>query len=62
MQYDTRKINQLFHLQYTPVGPDELDLLMDSTNMEEVSNKICRGGTRWNIVRNEHAHFLSKDL
>ena len=30
--------------------------------MEEVSNEICGRGTRWNIVRNEHAHFLSKDF
>ena len=62
VRYDAETINQLFRLTYTPVGLDELDLLMDSTNMEEVSNEICRGSTRWNVVRNEHAYFPSKDL
>ena len=36
---------------------------MNSTNMEEVSNAIYKsGGTRWTIVRDEHAHFPCKDL
>ena len=62
MRYDAGTVNQLFHLQYTPISPDELDLLMESANMEAVSNEICRRGTRWNIVRNEHADFPSKGL
>ena len=61
-RYDTKTINQLFRLLYNPSGPDKLDYLMDSTNMEEVSNETCRGGTRWTIVTNEHTHFPSKDL
>ena len=62
MRYDAATINQLFRLQYTPIGPDELDVLIESANMEEVSNEICGGGTRWNIARNKHSHFPSKDL
>ena len=63
VRYDAGTINQLFRLPYNPSGPNELDYLMDSTIMEEVSNEICKsGGTRWTIVRDEHAHFLSKDL
>ena len=42
--------------------PDELDALVESANMEEISNEICGEGTKWNIVRREHAHFPSKDL
>ena len=61
--YDVAIINQLFCLSYNPSGPDEIDYLMNSTNMEEVSNVICKSGdTRWTIVRDEHAYFLSKDL
>ena len=62
VRYEARTINQLFCPHYTPIGLDELALLMELANMEEVSNEICRGGTRWNIVRSEHAHFPSKDL
>ena len=62
VRYDTGTINKLFCLPYNPSGPDELDYLIDSTNMEEVSNEICKKGTRWTIVRNKHTHFLSKDL
>ena len=43
VRYDAEIINQLFHLPYTPSGPNELDYLMDSTNMEEVSIEICKG-------------------
>ena len=35
---------------------------MESANMEEVSNEICRRGTRWSIIRDKHAYFPSKDL
>ena len=63
VRYDVGTINQLFHLPYNPSGPDELDYLMDSANMEEVNNEIYKKrGTRWTIVRDEHAHFPSKDL
>ena len=62
VHYDTGMINQLFCLQYTPHGLDELDLLVKSANMEEISNEICGRATKWNIVRGEHAYFPSKDL
>ena len=62
VRYDADTINQLFCLQYTLVGPDELDVLIKLANMEKVSNEIYGGGTKWNIVRNEHAQFPSKDL
>ena len=56
-------INQLLCLPYNPSGPDEYDYLMNSANIEEVSNEICKSeGTRWTIVRDEHTHFPSKDL
>ena len=61
VRYDAGTVNQLLHLQYTPHGPDELELV-ESTNMEEISNEIYGGVTKWNIVRGEHAHFPSKDL
>ena len=60
--YDASSINQLLCLQYTPHGPDELDLLAELANMEEISTEICGGATKWNIVRGEHSHFPSKDL
>ena len=50
-------INQLLRLQYTPYGPDELAVLVESANMEDISNEICKGGIKWNIVRGERAHF-----
>ena len=62
VRYDAGMINQLFLLQHTSVGPNEIDVLIESANMEEVSNENCRGGSRWNIIRNEHPHFPSKDL
>ena len=63
VRYDIATINQLFRLPYNPSGPGEVDYLMNLANMEEVNNAICKsGGTRWTIVRDEHAYFLSKDL
>ena len=64
VRYDARTINQLLRLPYNPNGPDELDYLMNlAANMEEVSNEICkRRRTQWTIMRDDHAHFLSKDL
>ena len=63
VRYEVGTINQLFHLPYSPSGHDELDYLMNSANMEDVSNEICKsGGPRWTIVRDEHTHFPSKDL
>ena len=63
VRYDAGTINQLFRLPYNPSSPDELDYLMNPANMEEVNNKIYKmGGTRWTIVKDEHAYFPSKDL
>ena len=63
VRYVAGTINQLFRLSYNPSGPNKVDYLMNSTNMEEVNNAICKSwGTRWTIVRDEHAHFPSKDL
>ena len=63
VRYDMAIINQLLHLLYNPSGPNEVEYLMNSTNMEEVSSAICKsGGTQWTIVRDEHAYFPSKDL
>ena len=58
VRYDVGTINQLLHLQYTPHGLDELDILAESANMEEISTKICGRVTKWNIVRGEHAHLF----
>ena len=62
VRYDTGTINQLFRLQYTPHRPNKLATLVESVNMQEISNEIYGGGTKWNIVRGEHTHFSSKDL
>ena len=42
VRYDVGTINQLFRLPYNPSGPNEVDYLMNSANMEEVSNAICK--------------------
>ena len=44
VKYYTATINQLLHLPYNPSGPDEVDYLMNSTNIEEVINTICKVG------------------
>ena len=44
--YDAGTINQLLHLQYTLHGPDELDVLVESANMEEISIAICARVTK----------------
>ena len=44
VRYDAATINQLFRLPYNPSGPDEVDYLMNSANMEEVRNVICKQG------------------
>ena len=63
VKYDATTINQLLRLPYNPSGPDEVEYLMNTTNMGEVSRAICKsGGTRWTIVRDEHAHFPSTNL
>ena len=63
VRYDVGMINHLFRLSYNPSGPDEVEYLMNLANMEEVSSAICKSGdTWWTIVRDEHAHFPSKDL
>ena len=43
MRYDVETIGQLFRLPYNRSGLDDLDYLMDSANVEEVSNEICKG-------------------
>ena len=30
VKYDSATINNLFHLQYNPVGPDEVDILLNN--------------------------------
>ena len=63
VKYGAEIINQLLCLPYNPSGPDEVEYLMNATNMEEISSAICKSGCiRWTIVRDEHAHFPSKDL
>ena len=62
VHYDADTINQLFHLQYISHGLDDLAILVESTNMEEITNEICGGGTKWNIVKGEDAYFPSNDL
>ena len=62
VRYDAGTINQLFHLQYISHGLDDLAILVESTNMEEITNEICGGGTKWNIVKGEDAYFPSNDL
>ena len=46
VRYDAGTINQLFRLQYTPIKPDGLDVLIESSNMEEVINEIYGGGIK----------------
>ena len=63
VKYDVVTINQLLWLPYNPSDPNEVKYMMNKANMEEVSRAICKsGGTQWTIVRDEHAHFPSKDL
>ena len=64
MKYDNTTINNLFCLQYNPVGPDDVDLLLNNkANIPMITQAIClSSGTRWTIVREAHAHFPSKDL
>ena len=38
VKYDSATINNLFRLQYNPVGPDEVDILLNNkANMTEVT-------------------------
>ena len=63
VKYDAATINHLLRLPYNPSGPDVVECWMNEANMEEVSRAICKSkGTQWKIVRDEHAHFPSKDL
>ena len=63
VKYDAATINHLFCLLYYPSGPDEVEYLLNDANMDEVNRVICQSrGTQWTIVRDEHAHFHSKDL
>ena len=64
VKHDNVTINNLFRLQYNPVGPDDVDILLNNeANMTEVTRAICLSrGTRWTIVKEAHAHFPSKDL
>ena len=61
VKYDSATINNLLHLQYNPVGPDEVDILLnDDANMTEVTRAVCQSkGTRWAIVNDVHAHFYA---
>ena len=36
VRYEAGMTNQHFHLQYTPYGPNKLDVLIESANMEEI--------------------------
>ena len=62
VRYDAGTINQLLQLQYTLHGPDEIDLLAESANMENISTEICGRVIKWDIVKGVYAHFPSKDL
>ena len=63
MKYDTAPINKLLRLPYKPRCLNEVECLINATNIEEISKAICKSrGTRWTILRDEHAHFPSKDL
>ena len=42
VKYDTTTINQLLHLPYKPNGPNKVEYLMNTANMEEVSRAICK--------------------
>ena len=50
VRYDAGTINQMLHLRYRPHRPNELDLFVDSANMEEINTEIYGGATKWNIV------------
>ena len=62
VRYDAGVFNTLLQLQYNPHGPDVVALLVDSTNMEEISAEICGRVTKSDIVRGVHAHFPLRDL
>ena len=64
VKYDAVTINHLLRLQYNPTGLDEVEyLLNDDANMVKVTRVIYKSkGRQWTIVRDEHAHFPSKDL
>ena len=64
VKYDATTINNLLRLHYNPMGPDDVDLLLnDNDNLPVFTHAIClSSGTRWNMVREGPAHFPSKDL
>ena len=63
VKYDSTTINNLFRLQYNPIGPDDVDTLLNNdANIAMITHAICQRGTHWTIVREAHAHFPSKDL
>ena len=64
VKYDNTTINNLLHLQYNPVGPDDMDVLLNNkANIPMITQAICQSkGTRWTIVRDAHAHFPLNDL
>ena len=43
VKYDSATINNLLRLQYNPVGPDEVEILLnDDANMTEVTRVMCQ--------------------
>ena len=44
VKYDAASISHLLHLPYNPSGPDEVQYLLNDTNMDEVSRFICKSG------------------
>ena len=42
VKYDSTTINNLFRLQYNPIGPDDVDILLNNeANISMVTQAIC---------------------